>query len=83
LYAKDGMVWMNRNQLAELFDTSVQNIGQHISNILKEKEVFENSGKSSTFFGKGYFNLSDDFAGNTHDPCNFKLDEGLFTPCRD
>jgi hypothetical protein len=22
LYAKDGMVWMNQNQLAELFDTS-------------------------------------------------------------
>jgi hypothetical protein len=35
LYAKDGSVWMNQNQLAELFDTSKQNIGQHISNILK------------------------------------------------
>ena len=22
LYAQDGMVWMNQNQLAELFDTS-------------------------------------------------------------
>ncbi|MFZ3047394.1 MAG: hypothetical protein WA151_15910 [Desulfatirhabdiaceae bacterium] len=30
LYAKDGMVWMNQNQLAELFDTSKQNVGQHI-----------------------------------------------------
>lgn len=29
LYAKDGMVWMNQSQLAELFDTSKQNIGQH------------------------------------------------------
>jgi len=43
LYAKDGMVWMNQNQLAELFDTSVPNISMHISNILKEKELDENS----------------------------------------
>jgi hypothetical protein len=41
LYAKDGMVWMNQNQIAELFDTSKQNIGQHISNILKEEELEE------------------------------------------
>ena len=39
LYAKDGMVWMNQNQLAKLFDTSKQNIGQHIANILKEQEL--------------------------------------------
>ncbi|MFH2064437.1 MAG: virulence RhuM family protein [Pseudomonadota bacterium] len=39
LYAKDGMVWMNQNQLAKLFDTSVPNISMHISNILKEKEL--------------------------------------------
>lgn len=39
LYAKDGMVWMNQQQLAELFDTSVPNISMHISNILKEKEL--------------------------------------------
>jgi hypothetical protein len=43
LYAKDGMVWMNQNQIAELFDTSKQNIGQHIANILSEKELHENS----------------------------------------
>ena len=23
LYAKDGMIWMSQNQIAELFDTSV------------------------------------------------------------
>ncbi len=39
LFAKDGMVWMNQNQLAELFDTSVPNIRMHISNILKEGEL--------------------------------------------
>ena len=43
LYAKDRMVWMNQNQLAELFDTSIPNISMHISNILKEGELEENS----------------------------------------
>ena len=43
LFARDGDVWMNQNQLAELFDTSKQNIGQHINNILEEKELQENS----------------------------------------
>lgn len=39
LYARDGMVWMNQNQIAELFDTSVPNTSIHISNILKEGEL--------------------------------------------
>lgn len=43
LLARDGSVWMNQNQLAELFDTSKQNIGQHIANILEEKELDEYS----------------------------------------
>lgn len=43
LYSKDGMVWMNQNQLAELFDTSVPNISMHISNVLKEGELEQNS----------------------------------------
>ena len=43
LYAKDGSVWMNQNQLAELFDTSKPNISMHISNILKEGELSVNS----------------------------------------
>jgi hypothetical protein len=43
LLTKDGTVWMNQNQLAELFDTSVPNISMHISNILKENELQENS----------------------------------------
>ena len=38
LYAKDRMVWMNQNQLAKLFDTSVPNISMHVSNILKDRE---------------------------------------------
>lgn len=43
LYAKDGMIWMNQNQLAELFDTSIPNISMHISNIIKNSELEENS----------------------------------------
>ena len=43
LYAKDGNIWMNQNQLAELFDTSVPNISMHISNILRDGELQENS----------------------------------------
>ena len=43
LFARDGSAWMNQKQLAELFDTSKQNIGQHIANILTENELDENS----------------------------------------
>ncbi len=43
LYAKDGNIWMNQNQLAELFATSVPNISMHISNILKEGELEQHS----------------------------------------
>lgn len=43
LYAKDGNIWMNQNQLAELFATSVPNISMHISNILKEGELERDS----------------------------------------
>lgn len=43
LYARDGDIFMNQAQLAELFDTSVQNISNHILNILNEKELLEDS----------------------------------------
>lgn len=54
LYAKDGMVWMNQNQLAELFDTSKQNISQHVINILNERELQECS------VVKNYLTTADD-----------------------
>ena len=54
LLTKDGSVWMNQNQLAELFDTSKQNIGQHIANILTDKELDENS------VVKNYFTTASD-----------------------
>lgn len=43
LLARDGSVWLNQAQLAELFATSVPNISQHINNILKESELDSNS----------------------------------------
>lgn len=43
LMTKDGNVWMNQNQLAELFDTSKPNISMHISNILEDKELDRDS----------------------------------------
>jgi len=41
LFARDGNLWMNQSQLAELFATSKQNISLHISNILKEGELLK------------------------------------------
>ena len=43
LYARDGSVWMNQNQIAELFDTSKQSISYHIINILENNELDEKS----------------------------------------
>ena len=34
---KDNTVWLNRNQLAELFERDVKTIGKHINNALKEE----------------------------------------------
>jgi len=39
LVARDGSVWMNQGQLAELFATSKQNISAHIINIFDDKEL--------------------------------------------
>ena len=32
-------VWLNRNQIAELFGRDVKTIGKHISNVFAEKEL--------------------------------------------
>ncbi len=43
MMARDGNVWMNQKQMAELFATSKQNVGLHIINILKDNELNANS----------------------------------------
>jgi hypothetical protein len=58
LYAKDGSIWLNQQQLAELFATSKQNIGQYVSTILKDRELDANSVVKNCFTtatdGKNY-----------------------------
>ena len=39
LMTRDGNVWLNQQQIATLFATSKQNVGQHIAKILKEGEL--------------------------------------------
>jgi len=43
LYARDGNVWLNQSQIAELFATSKPNISVHTAKILKDNELEENS----------------------------------------
>ncbi|MDW5289155.1 virulence RhuM family protein [Formosa sp. PL04] len=43
LFERDGSVWLNQNQLAQLFVTSKQNISLHINNILSDNELSANS----------------------------------------
>lgn len=46
LMSRDGRVWLNQKQMAELFGVSKMNISLHIANILKEKELGESVVKS-------------------------------------
>ena len=65
LFAHDGDIWLNQNQLAELFATSKPNISQHISNILKEKELHEDS------VVKNYLTTAAD--GKEYSVCHYAL----------
>lgn len=66
LLTEDGNVWMNQKQLAELFDTSKQNIGQHILNVLNDKELESNS------VVKNYFTTASD--GKDYEVTFYSLD---------
>jgi len=39
MYSRDGRVWLNQNQISDLFATSRPNITMHIANILEEGEL--------------------------------------------
>ena len=43
LYSRDGVIWMNQQQMALLFDTSKQLVSHHIANVLQDKELEEKS----------------------------------------
>jgi len=66
LQAKAGMVWMNQTQLAELFATSKQNIGQHIASILEDNELDSDS------VVKNYFTTATD--GKQYDVTFYALE---------
>ncbi len=66
LMTKDGNVWMNQKELAELFDTSKQNIGQHIQNILNDNELHHDS------VVKNYFTTAQD--GKQYEVTFYALD---------
>lgn len=43
LYADNGTAWLTQAQIAELFNTTKQNISTHISKIFSEQELDRNS----------------------------------------
>jgi len=43
LRAADGTVWLTQAEIAELFDTSKQNVSLHLKNLFDDKELDENS----------------------------------------
>lgn len=64
---KDETVWLNRQQLAKLFDRDVKTIGKHINNALNEEleniptvakfETVQKEGKRSITRNIEYYNL--------------------------
>lgn len=65
LYADNGTVWLTQSQMAELFDTTKQNISLHISNCFKDKEIDKDSvvkyylttAKDGKKYRTAYYNL--------------------------
>ncbi len=43
LRAIDGTVWLTQNEIAELFDTTKQNVSLHLKNIFEDNELPDNS----------------------------------------
>lgn len=40
---RDGVIWMNQQQMGELYQTAKSTLSEHIKNILQEGELVENS----------------------------------------
>ena len=43
LRAIDGTVWLTQGEIAELFDTTKQNVSLHLKNIFEDNELSESS----------------------------------------
>src|SRR5699024_410126 len=62
----DNDVWMNQKQLSEFFDTSKQNISNHVKNIFEDRELLESSvvkeylttGTDEKEYSVKYYNLA-------------------------
>ncbi|NBR86220.1 MAG: hydroxyacid dehydrogenase [Proteobacteria bacterium] len=61
LRAQDGSVWLTQIEIADLFQTTKQNVGQHIKKVLEEKEFPKSSVVKESFTtaadGKNYRTL--------------------------
>ena len=61
---KDETVWLNREQLAILFDRDIKTIGKHINNALKEEldssvvAKFATTAKDGKTYRVDYYNLN-------------------------
>jgi hypothetical protein len=61
----DETVWLNRQQLSELFARDVKTIGKHINNVFKDKELekvsvvanFETTASDGKTYNVEYYNL--------------------------
>jgi len=47
---KEETVWLNRNQIAALFDRDVKTIGKHLNNLFSDEELDKKSSKKGTQF---------------------------------
>ena len=62
---KKESVWLNRHQLAELFDRDIKTIGNHINNVFKEGELekysvvanFATTASDGKVYQTEYYNL--------------------------
>ena len=62
----DEDLWLTQNQIAEIYDTSKQNIGQHIKNVIQDGELGGNS------VVKNFFITAAD--GKSYDTLHYNLD---------
>jgi hypothetical protein len=66
LMTRDGNVWLNQTHMAMLFDTSKQNVGIHVGNVLEENELDGNA------VVKNFFTTAND--GKTYNITFYSLD---------
>ena len=65
---EDETVWLNRNQIALLFDRDIKTIGKHINNILKEElRDFSVIAKFATTASDGKI-YQVEYYNDTHEP---------------